>query len=162
MIAHKFCTLALALEKKLSDQLQHENREMARCLQELESMFAQSAPIDKPITVPPAPEARWSSRIAGTTGADPVEGPKSDGKEDDGGACWTIRIAGVTVASPFECLSTGGVSAKYGESSNPDNQMIPPHPTKNLPITSAPCNLSKTCPPATNEEFHEPPVPMME
>jgi hypothetical protein len=34
--------------------------------------------------------------------------------------------------------------------------MIPPHPTKNLPILSAPCNLPKTCPPATNEEFHDP------
>jgi hypothetical protein len=27
---------------------------------------------------------------------------------------------------------------------------------KNHPVTSAPCNLSKTCPPATNEEFHVP------
>jgi hypothetical protein len=111
-------------------------------------MFAQSAPIDKLIMVPPAPEARWSSRIAGTTAADPVGGPESNGKEDDGGACQTIRIAGVTVADPFGCLSTGGVSANDGESSNPDNQMIPPHPTKNLTVMSTPCDPSETRPPA--------------
>jgi hypothetical protein len=155
-IAHKSRALALASKKKLSAQLQHKNGEMARRLQELKSVFAQSAPINKPITILPAPEAHWSSKIAGTTAADPVGGPKSDGREDDGGACRTIRIASATVADPFRCLSTGSVSVNDGESSNPYNQMIPPCPIKNLPIMSAPHDPSKTCPPATNEEFHDP------
>ncbi len=94
---------------------------MARRLQKFNSMFAQSVPINKLITVPHAPEAHRSSRIAGTTAADPVGGPTSDGKEDDGGACWTIRIAGATVSGPFERLSTGGVSVNDEESSNPDD-----------------------------------------
>ena len=33
-----------------------------------------------------------------------------------------------------------------------DDQVIPPPPTKNPPVTSAPCDPSKKCPPATEDK----------
>ncbi len=78
-------------------------------------MFAQSSPVGAPVPVPPAPAACRSTRIAGALSADQVGSPKSnEGTDGD------------------------------GTSSDPDDQIIPPHPTKSPPIKSVPCNPSKT------------------
>jgi hypothetical protein len=70
-IAHKSQALvALALEKKQVADLEHKNKEMFICLQELESMFAQSSPIGAPDPVPPALAACRSTRNAGAFFAD--------------------------------------------------------------------------------------------
>ncbi len=95
---------------------------MACHLQELESMFAQSTPVGVPTPVPPTPADYCSTRIAGALFAGKVGGPKSD----DGTNC-------------------------DGNSSNPDNQIIPSHPTKNPPIKSVPCDPSKSHLPASKD-----------
>ncbi len=89
---------------------------MARHLQELESMFVQSSPVGVPNPVPPAPADHCSTTIAGTIFADKVGDPKSDNGTD--------------------CDEN---------SSDPDNQIIPPPPTKNPPIKSVPSDPSKSC-----------------
>jgi hypothetical protein len=64
-IAHKSRALELAMEKKKAAQLEFENRDMARRLQELEAMFATGNTGTVPPKVPPAPPARCSIQIAG-------------------------------------------------------------------------------------------------
>ena len=72
-IAHKSQALALALEKKRAANLDHKtNKVMSICLQELESMFAQSSPVGVPDPVLPAPAARCSTRDASALFADQV------------------------------------------------------------------------------------------
>jgi hypothetical protein len=78
-------------------------------------VFAQRSPVGAPDPVPPTPAACRSTRIAGASSADQVGSPKSDeGTDGD------------------------------GTSSNLDNQIIPPHHTKNSPIKSVPWDPSKT------------------
>jgi hypothetical protein len=68
-IAHKSCTLKLAMEKNRAAQLEFENRDMTRRLQELEAMLARGLTTTIPPTTTPAPPARWSIRIAGAESA---------------------------------------------------------------------------------------------
>ena len=85
-------------------------------------MFAQRSPVGVPVPVPPTPAACRSTRIAGASSADQVGSPKSDeGTDGD------------------------------GTSSNPDDQIIPPHFTKDPPIKSVPCDPSKTRIPASKD-----------
>ncbi len=75
-----------------------------------------------PDAVPPAPAACHSTRIADALFADQAGSPKSnEGTDGD------------------------------GTSSDPDNQIIPPHPTKHPPIKSVPRNPSKTRLPASKD-----------
>ncbi len=95
---------------------------MTICLQKLESMFAQNSPVEAPDPVLPAPAARHSTRIAGALFADQVGSPKfNEGTDGD------------------------------KTSSNPDDKIIPPHPTKNPPIKSVPHDPSKTYPHASKD-----------
>ncbi len=102
--------------------LEHKNKEMSICLQELESMFAQSSPVGVPDPVPPAPAAHHSMRIATGLFADQVGSYKSDEGTDGDGTYINL-----------------------------DNQIIPSHPTKHPPIKSAPWDPSKTRLPASKD-----------
>jgi hypothetical protein len=57
------------MEKKRAAQLEFENRDMTRWLQELEAMLASNLTTAIPPTTTPAPPARWSIRNAGAESA---------------------------------------------------------------------------------------------
>jgi hypothetical protein len=85
-------------------------------------MSTQRSPVGAPVPVPPAPAACCSTRIAGALSADQVGSPKFDeGTDSD-------------------------ITSSY-----PDDQIAPPHPTKNPPIKSVPCDPSKTHLPASKD-----------
>ena len=85
-------------------------------------MFAQSSPVGAPDPVPPTPAACRSTRNAGALFADQVGSPTSNEGTDG-----------------------------HGTSSNPDDQIIPPHPTKNPPVKSVHPDPSKPRLPASKD-----------
>jgi hypothetical protein len=110
-------------------------------------MFAASSHVSKPSRTPPVPASCWSIRIAGVPTVNTVGGNNSGSTKDDVGINCTIKF--VCVDDSGADNTSGAEHKDDGKSKDPDNHDIPLHPATNAPVTSTPCNPSKTSPPAT-------------
>ncbi len=118
------------MEKKHSAQLKQENKEMARHLQELKSMFAACSPMSKPGRSPPNMPPRRSIRIAdeslGANGSGTNSGPSREENQ-------------VSSSTKVVCVDDsddqGSLDEEFddnGNVPNPTNQDNPiPHTTNN-------------------------------
>jgi hypothetical protein len=126
-LTHKACALALANEQKKSADSEHKNMALSSRIQELEEMLARGGPLIKE-SPPPASALGAQARISFQNEM-AVDEPSVHSAPEE-----------FHNPSPYN-----GMTNYDGSDSDSDDRSIPPHPTKNPPVTSVPRDPSKTC-----------------
>ncbi len=126
---HKARVIALAKEVKGAAKLEHENCKMACQLQALKLLYVMGKVHPLEPSVPSSSAAQAGSLFI----------PAPWARFDD--AVKYNEVIEVDKNNDYEEMEE-----------DEDDQIAPPHPTKNPPVTSAPHDPSKKCPPATEDK----------